>query len=275
MFEYQTVEEKATEWNVTTRHIQHLCRRGKINGALKRAGAWFIPDNAPNPTKNTKPDSKPFMYIGTKKKIFENSIKLFALRGYENVSVNDIAESVGIRQSAVYNHFKSKQDILDTIYDFYTHNFLSNRPTMKDLDWVLQTGSLIEIITKGFIYEYDESVVGLMSDVIKIIIQRTMTDPRAAELFQSVLLEEGVRFVEKGLNKAVESGRLAAFDTHTVAILINCVRLYPLLWYLIKPPQEFHECIVKEEMAMYEQVAAMMTDLKSPSNPYLMALFSS
>lgn len=38
--------------------------------------------------------------------------RLFAERGYEGVSMRDIAGSVGIRQSAIYNHFPSKQHLL-------------------------------------------------------------------------------------------------------------------------------------------------------------------
>ncbi len=38
--------------------------------------------------------------------------RLFAKHGYEGVSMRDIAGSVGIRQSAIYNHFPSKQHLL-------------------------------------------------------------------------------------------------------------------------------------------------------------------
>lgn len=38
--------------------------------------------------------------------------RLFAQHGYEGVSMRDIAGSVGIRQSAIYNHFPSKQHLL-------------------------------------------------------------------------------------------------------------------------------------------------------------------
>jgi len=262
MFAYKTVEEKAVEWNVTSRHIQSLCREGKIEGAVKRAGAWFIPDDALNPAKNTKADSEPFRFVGTKKKIFENSIKLFKQKGYENVSISDIADSVGIRQSAVYNHFKSKQEILNTIYGFYHHNYLSNRPVPDTLDAVLQTGSTMDIVTKGFIYEFDKDVLEQMSYITKIIVQRTTTDAKAKEIFQKLLLEEGINFVENGLNRAVEVGRLAPFDTHTVAVLINCVRLYTLIWWLIEPPQEIYIRMLQEERAMYEHVVTLLTDLK-------------
>jgi len=262
MFVYKTVEEKAEEWGVTLRHIQYLCREGKIEGAVKRAGAWFIPNDAPSPVKNTKADGKSFKFVGTKKKIFENAIKLFTQRGYENVSINDIANSVSIRQSAVYNHFKSKQEILNTIYEFYSHNYISNRPCMDAIETVLQTGNPIDIVTKGFIYEFDESVLEQMSDITKIIMQRVTTDANATNIFQSLLLEEGISFVEDGLNRAIKAGKLAPVDTYIISVLVNCVRLYTLLWWMVSPSNEVRAKIAKDERALYEHVACLLTDLK-------------
>lgn len=48
----------------------------------------------------------------TKEKIYTNAIDLFALNGYHNLGMRDLAKSVGIRASSIYNHYKSKEDIL-------------------------------------------------------------------------------------------------------------------------------------------------------------------
>ena len=261
MFEYKTIEEKAIEWGVTIRHVQYLCRNEKIDGAVKRAGAWFIPENTPNPLKNTRDNDKPFQFVGTKKNIFNNSIKLFTQKGFENVSINDIADSVGIRQSAVYNHFASKQEILDTIYGFYYHHWISNRPSMDYLETLLSNGSRpIDIITKGFIYAFEENIIEQMSDVVKIIMQRVSTDAQATGLFQKLLLEEGIDFVENGFNRAIEIRRFKPFDTHTISVLINCARLYTLLWWMTGPSQEMSDKLGKDEMAMYKIIASILPE---------------
>ena len=51
----------------------------------------------------------------TKESILLKALELFADRGYEGVSVRDIAAEVGIRQSSLYKHFAGKQDIFDTL----------------------------------------------------------------------------------------------------------------------------------------------------------------
>jgi AcrR family transcriptional regulator len=52
---------------------------------------------------------------GTADAIRNAAIMLFARRGYEATTVNDIGRSVGIRGSAIYNHVSSKQELLRNI----------------------------------------------------------------------------------------------------------------------------------------------------------------
>ena len=51
----------------------------------------------------------------TKEKILQKSLDLFVKKGFSGSSVRDIAKEVGIRESGIYNHFSSKQEILETI----------------------------------------------------------------------------------------------------------------------------------------------------------------
>lgn len=44
--------------------------------------------------------------------ILEAAAELFAARGYEHVSMGDLAAAVGVGPSALYRHFKSKQEVL-------------------------------------------------------------------------------------------------------------------------------------------------------------------
>ena len=48
----------------------------------------------------------------TKAKIRRAALRLFAERGYNAVSMRDLAETVGMRQGGLYNHFEGKQALL-------------------------------------------------------------------------------------------------------------------------------------------------------------------
>ena len=45
----------------------------------------------------------------TKQRIIEESMKLFSVHGFEAVSIRTIADAVGVGNSALYKHFKSKK----------------------------------------------------------------------------------------------------------------------------------------------------------------------
>lgn len=50
---------------------------------------------------------------GTVEKIIVVSLELFAKKGYEKTSMQDIVEALGMSKGAIFYHFKSKKEILD------------------------------------------------------------------------------------------------------------------------------------------------------------------
>ncbi len=55
--------------------------------------------------------------IRTRNQILEKSLELFSTKGFKGTSVRDIASKVGIRQGALYNHFKNKDAILAALVE--------------------------------------------------------------------------------------------------------------------------------------------------------------
>ena len=53
----------------------------------------------------------------TRKKILTKALKLFSQRGYDAVSVGDIAAAVGVKAPSLYNHFSGKRAIFDAIVE--------------------------------------------------------------------------------------------------------------------------------------------------------------
>lgn len=45
----KTCKEKALEWNVSPRSVNDMCKKGRIQGAIKEKGYWLIPDDSPKP----------------------------------------------------------------------------------------------------------------------------------------------------------------------------------------------------------------------------------
>lgn len=52
-----------------------------------------------------------------KNEILDVAERLFAAKGFDNTSTNDILEEIGIARGTLYYHFKSKEEILDAMID--------------------------------------------------------------------------------------------------------------------------------------------------------------
>ena len=49
-----TVQSAAQKWDITPRRVQILCNEGRIDGAFKKSGVWFIPATAQKPARQYK-----------------------------------------------------------------------------------------------------------------------------------------------------------------------------------------------------------------------------
>lgn len=61
--------------------------------------------------------------IKTRDKIIYEALDLFSSRGYSDVTVENIAQRVGIKAPSIYKHFKSKDEIFACIIELVKENF--------------------------------------------------------------------------------------------------------------------------------------------------------
>lgn len=260
--EYYTIEEVAGMWNLLPRRIQYLCKQQRIEGAVKKGGIWFIPKDARLPSRHGQADAARFQFTGTKKRIFDCAVKLFVAHGYGEVSIRDIMQAVGIHPSALYHYFGSKQQILDTVYDYYRHYYLLGRPSMEDIEPILRNGSLLDII-KCVIYDFDDDYRDHLLDITKLLFQRSAIDSNAGDITKSLMVDEGVRFVEAVFDRAVQIGRLAPLDTHAMAVFINGIRVFMMLNWMIDGSPESILKMGEVQSTIYLHAAKILTDLKA------------
>ena len=107
--------------------------------------------------------------IPTKRRIIAEALTLFSERGYEAVTVADIAKAVGVKAPALYKHFKSKLDIFNAIfidmknsYDRQTSSMnLDGTDAAKDRDIYLNADidGIVRMSVNLFLYFiHDENV---------------------------------------------------------------------------------------------------------------------
>lgn len=58
--------------------------------------------------------------------ILDTAERLFAEKGFDGTSTNDILNDIGIARGTLYYHFKSKEDILDAMIERLTNRLIAN-----------------------------------------------------------------------------------------------------------------------------------------------------
>jgi len=76
-----------------------------------------------------------------REKILDTAIELFAQKGFYAVSIREITRIVGIKESSLYNHFRSKEQLLEKILDLFQ---AQEEEFFKDLSSSVENGNLVK-----------------------------------------------------------------------------------------------------------------------------------
>lgn len=77
--------------------------------------------------------------IKTKDKILLAALDLFSERGYDEASIDLIAEAVGIKGPSIYAHYKGKEDILNSLIVMMEQRYGENFGNTFNLDKIPET----------------------------------------------------------------------------------------------------------------------------------------
>ena len=173
----------------------------------------------------------------TKKVILEEALELFSTKGYDGVTVADIADAVGIKAASLYKHYKSKQDIFDSILVVATEKYkdMANQLGIDgnahendidkfsnvDLNALIQTGTML------FLYFLHDSHTKKLRHVLTI---EQYKNPAAAKLltvqyndaplqYQSALFQA---FINMGKMKHTNAN-IAAVQFYSPIYLMLCM----------------------------------------------------
>ena len=102
----------------------------------------------------------------TKRKIFETAMKLFAKKGYDATSVEDITATVGVAKGTLYYHFSSKEEIFNFLVEEGI-KLLQNSVDIKTEkhDNYLDKIKAIILIEVKIIFKYEDLITILLSQL--------------------------------------------------------------------------------------------------------------
>jgi len=112
----------------------------------------------------------------TRQAILDASLDLFAEKGYFGTSLRDVAAVVGVRESALYNYFASKDALFNALIDADQHTKLERLSALAEVP-----------ITDGRAVLEELALLSLES----------FAAPRDEKLFR-ILMSDGVRLAKSG-----------------------------------------------------------------------------
>jgi len=166
----------------------------------------------------------------TKQRILEKSLELFASKGYDAVSVGEIAKAVGVKAPSLYNHFASKQAIFDAIvestaahYEKDTGEISIHVQDVKQ-DFALfahiSEDALVEKVRQIFFYSLHDHTVSQFRQMMTL---EQFRSPELAELYSR-------RYVDRMIDYHADIFR-------TLISLVFCGQKIPTRWRFNTSPR--------------------------------------
>ncbi|HQR74719.1 MAG TPA: TetR/AcrR family transcriptional regulator [Sulfurovum sp.] len=127
----------------------------------------------------------------TKEKILKTALGLFAVKGYSATTVRDIAGAMDVKQSALYNHFKNKDEILETLVSELTTSAIVTLFADKESVGLHRQGKslLMSIATTFKLIGFD----GPNEALVKLLMQEIFRNERIREIYNEYFYQENVK----------------------------------------------------------------------------------
>ena len=102
----------------------------------------------------------------TKRKIFETSMKLFADKGYDATSIEEITANVGVAKGTLYYHFSSKEEIFNFLVE-EGMKLLKNSISIKTakMNNSLDKLRAIVLIQIKILFKYENFITIILSQI--------------------------------------------------------------------------------------------------------------
>lgn len=145
----------------------------------------------------------------TKRKIFETSMKLFAEKGYDATSIEEITATVGVAKGTLYYHFSSKEEIFNFLVE-EGMKLLQNSIDIKTskLDNYIDKIKAIVLIEIKIVVKYEDFITILLS-------QLWGKDERNQKCKQYVF--DYIETIEDIVKKGIDLGQIKNEDPKVIA----------------------------------------------------------
>jgi AcrR family transcriptional regulator len=176
-----------------------------------------------------------FSHEGKKQELIKAGLELFAVRGYDGVSVRDIAKTAGVSEAALYKHFKGKEDLA-----LYLFNAIIKEYSERLIKVQEQPISAIDKLCNIVEITYDLYQMYPAEIRFALLSQYNFWDSLSSDIKPHFIMKT---IIEKGM----ESGEIPKQEVYLWISVYSGVLLQPLTQY-----PYFHEVLPEIHTLKYK-----------------------
>jgi AcrR family transcriptional regulator len=182
----------------------------------------------------------------TKEMILAAALKLFSDRGYDGVGVRDIANEVGVRESALYKHYGGKQEIFDSIINKMNGVYGQQMASYNRLWQEAQENNddhLLEILTGMCVMMFRndlEDETG--SQLRRMLTFEQIKNTAAGVAFRDKLISDGLKYFAGAFAELIKREYYRDADPDQMALIFYSP-FYLLLSKYDRQPDKYDEAV--------------------------------
>lgn len=159
------------------------------------------------------------------REVLSQALRLFAERGYAGASLRELARRLGIRQPSLYHYFRSKDELVEQILDYFgvggAATMMEGEPHMP-AD-IVDLPAALSLYTR-YLYDHTDWPLFVRFMFALAAENRSFT-PRLREMF----VERSSELTNILLRHYVESGQIAEADAKHLARMVLSAHALPLI----------------------------------------------
>ena len=180
-----------------------------------------------------------------KKEIIMATLELAANKGLGNVSMNMIADKVGIKKPSLYNHFSSKEELVEVMYQFLREE-AKKTVNVGTIDYTtfFAGKSALEVLRMMVGGYFNMNQQEHMMNFYKVIYSERSLNPLAAK----IVVEETDKMIlaTKQLFYAMEVHKLLHFNNPDMTAVSFAMTIHGLMDY------ELDQCSNKSDQSLLD-----------------------
>ena len=187
----------------------------------------------------------------TKQVILEKALELFSAKGYDSVSMGEIAKAVGMKAPSLYNHYSGKQAIFDAIvestvmqYEKYTdaiHVHVQEAEKDFAVFSEMEEDVLVQKVCKIFLYSLHDKVISRFRRMMTL---EQFRSPALSALYSARYVDRLTDYHARIFESLIARGEIRQENPRTL-VMMYVAPIIMLLGVCDRQPEREEECVKK------------------------------